>query len=60
MAGVFPSLLLGFSLIMLCIVIAYREGHPVPTKAAVKITIDAAWGLITLVIILGGILGDGH
>ena len=61
MAGVFPGLLLGFSLIILCLVIAYREGHPrgqtVPAKDAVKITIDAAWGLITLVIILGGILG---
>src|SRR5690349_7911289 len=61
MAGVFPGLLLGFSLILLCIVIAYRERHPhgqtVPAKDAVKITIDAAWGLITLLIILGGILG---
>ena len=28
-----------------------------PSAQAVKITIDAAWGLITLVIILGGILG---
>jgi len=61
MAGVFPGLLLGFSLIVLCVAIAYREGHPqgrtVPAKDAIKITIDAAWGLITLVIILGGILG---
>src|SRR5205807_4880609 len=61
MAGVFPGLLLGLSLIILCLVIAYREGHPrghtVPVKDALKITIDAAWGLITLVIILGGILG---
>src|SRR5436309_9551933 len=61
MAGVFPGLLLGFTLIMLCLVIAYRNGHPrgqtVPAKDAIKITIDAAWGLITLVIILGGILG---
>jgi len=61
MAGVFPGLLLGFSLILLCVVIAYRERHPqgktVPAKDAIKITIDAAWGLITLVIILGGILG---
>jgi tripartite ATP-independent transporter DctM subunit len=59
MAGVFPGLLLGFSLIILCLVIAYREGHPrgqtVAAKDAVKISIDAAWGLITLVIILGGI-----
>lgn len=28
MAGVFPGPLLGFPLILLCIVIAYREGHP--------------------------------
>src|ERR1700751_5387652 len=61
MAGVFPGLLLGFSLIILCLVFAYRDGHPqgqtVPAKDAIRITIDAAWGLITLVIILGGILG---
>src|SRR5271156_4941899 len=61
MAGVFPGLLLGFSLIVLCLVFAYRDNHPrgqtVAAKDAVRITIDAAWGLITLVIILGGILG---
>src|SRR6266478_590044 len=61
MAGVFPGLLLGFSLILLCLVIAYREKHPhgqtVAAKDALKITIDAAWGMVTLVIILGGILG---
>src|SRR5271169_4703016 len=61
MAGVVPGLLLGFSIIILCLVIAYRDGHPrgqtVPLREAIKITIDAAWGLITLVIILGGILG---
>src|SRR3979409_1027171 len=61
MAGVFPGLLLGFSLIILCLVIAYREGHPqgevVPVRDAVKISVDAGWGLITLAIILGGILG---
>ena len=28
-----------------------------PAKDALRITIDAAWGLVTLVIILGGILG---
>src|ERR1700719_1652361 len=61
MAGVVPGLLLGVSLVILCLVIAYRDGHPrgssVPLREAVKITIEAAWGLITLVIILGGILG---
>src|SRR5690242_5100274 len=60
MAGVVPGLLLGFALIVLCLVIAYRDGHPrgtaVPLRDAVKITIEALWGLVTLMIILGGIL----
>src|SRR6266478_119546 len=60
MAGVVPGLLLGFSIMILCLVIAYRDGHPrgqtVPLRDAVKITFDALWGLITLAIILGGIL----
>src|SRR5450432_4042337 len=61
MAGVVPGLLLGFTLILLCLFMAYRDGHPkgevVPWREAVKISIDALWGLITLGIILGGILG---
>jgi tripartite ATP-independent transporter DctM subunit len=61
MAGVVPGLLLGFSLVILCLVIAYRDGHPrgqmVPLRDAGKIVIEALWGLITLAIILGGILG---
>jgi len=60
-AGVVPGLLLGLSIIILCLVIAYRDGHPrgttVPMREAIKISIEAGWGLITLVIILGGILG---
>src|SRR6202521_4242106 len=60
MAGIIPGLLLGFSLILLCLFIAYRDGHPrgdsVPLRDAVRITIDATWGLITIVIIIGGIL----
>jgi len=61
MAGVMPGLLLGASLIVLCLVLAYRNGHPrgetVSSRQAVKIAIDALWGLVTLAIILGGILG---
>src|SRR6202140_2435278 len=57
MAGVVPGLLLGFSIVVLCLVIAYREGHPrgtsVPMRDALKISIEAGWGLITLIIILG-------
>jgi tripartite ATP-independent transporter DctM subunit len=61
MAGVAPGLLLGASLVVLCLVLAYRNGHPrgetVALREAIKIAGDALWGLVTLVIILGGILG---
>src|SRR5690348_6189931 len=60
MAGIVPGLLLGLSIILLCIYIGYRDGHPrgetVPMRAAIRITIDAMWGLITIFIIIGGIL----
>lgn len=60
MAGVVPGLLLGVALIALCIFIGYRDGHPtgtaVPLRQAVRIAVDAMWGLITVVIIIGGIL----
>ncbi|HEX7270606.1 MAG TPA: TRAP transporter large permease [Casimicrobiaceae bacterium] len=60
MAGVVPGLLLGLALIILCLFIAYRDGHPrgeaVPLREAVKITVDALWGLVTIGIIIGGIL----
>jgi tripartite ATP-independent transporter DctM subunit len=61
LAGVTPGLLLGFSLIVLCLVLAYRNGYPkgepVPLRAAAAMAIEAFWGLVTLIIILGGILG---
>ena len=61
LAGVVPGLLLGFSLIVLCLVLAYRNGHPkgepIPVRQAAKLAVDAFWGLVTLIIILGGILG---
>lgn len=60
-AGVFPGLLLGLSLIVLCLAIARRENYPrgelVPLGKAVWIGLDALWGLGTMAIILGGILG---
>src|SRR6201988_1162774 len=59
MAGVVPGLLLAVSLIILVLIMGYRNNHPrgvaVPMRDAVKIIIDAIWGLMTLVIILGGI-----
>jgi len=58
--GVIPALLLGLSLIVLVLIIAHRDklpkGEVVPFRQAVKIAIDAIWGLITIGIILGGIL----
>src|SRR5271167_373878 len=61
MAGVAPGLLLGASLIVLCLVLAYRNGHPrgerIAWRQALRVTVDAFWGLVTLGIILGGILG---
>jgi tripartite ATP-independent transporter DctM subunit len=60
MAGVIPGLLLGASLMLLCLVIAHRQNFPkgevISFRDAVKIAIDAFWGLITVIIILGGIL----
>src|SRR6266478_4779139 len=50
MAGILPGLLLGFALILLVIYIGYRDGHPtgqsVPLRLAIRISIDALWGLI--------------
>jgi tripartite ATP-independent transporter DctM subunit len=60
LAGVIPGLLLGFSLVVLCLVIAYRNryptGEPVAPRAAFGMAVSAFWGMVTLVIILGGIL----
>src|SRR5258706_5128959 len=61
MAGILPGLLLGAALIALVIYIGYRDGHPrgesVPLRAALQIAIYTMFGLITILIIIGGILG---
>jgi tripartite ATP-independent transporter DctM subunit len=60
MAGVIPGLLLGLSLMVLCLVIAHRKNFPkgeiISPRQALCIAADAVWGLVTVVIILGGIL----
>src|SRR3954451_17904239 len=60
MAGGIPALLLGLSLIVLVLIIAHRNDFPkgevVPLRQALKIALDAVWGLVTIAIILGGIL----
>ena len=60
MAGVLPGLLMGLTLAVLCLIKArqnnFPKGEVIPLKQALKIAIDALWGLMTMVIILGGIL----
>jgi len=60
LAGVFPGLLFGLCLIGLVLWTAHRRGYPkekaVPLRAVPRIVLDAFWGLITIVIIMGGIL----
>jgi tripartite ATP-independent transporter DctM subunit len=59
-AGVIPGVLLGLSLMVLCLVIARRQNFPrgeaIRFRRAVKIAVDAFWGMLTVIIILGGIL----
>ena len=60
MAGVLPGLLMGLTLAVLCLYKArknnYPKGEVIPLKQALKICGDALWGMMTMVIILGGIL----
>ena len=60
MAGVLPGLLMGLVLSVLCLIIAKKKNYPkgevIPLRQALKICADAMWGLMTMVIILGGIL----
>ena len=60
LAGVFPGLLFGLSLVGLVLWTARRRGfareQAIPLRDVPKIVIDALWGLITIVIIMGGIL----
>jgi tripartite ATP-independent transporter DctM subunit len=60
MAGVLPGLLMGLVLAILCLIKAkqhnFPKGEVVPLKQALKTAGEALWGLMTMVIILGGIL----
>ena len=60
LAGVLPGLLLGLTLAVMCLFIAKKRNFPkgevIPLRQALKICAEALWGLMTMVIILGGIL----
>ena len=59
-AGVLPGLLLGLTLMVMCVAFAHRRNYPkgerIPFRQALKLLGEALWGLMTVVIILGGIL----
>ncbi len=59
-AGIMPGLLLSFTIMVMCVGFAHKRGYPkgerVPFKQALKIFVDTLWGLMTVVIIMGGIL----
>lgn len=59
-AGIIPGVMLGLSLMILCFYIARRDKFPkgevIPLRRAIGIAGEAFWGLLTVVIIIGGIL----
>jgi tripartite ATP-independent transporter DctM subunit len=60
LAGIFPGLLFGLCLVGLVMWTAHKRGYPkeqaVALKDVPKIVLDALWGMVTIVIIMGGIL----
>ena len=64
LAGVMPGLVLCVTLMTLCVLFARKRGYPkgdvIPVRQALKIMLDAVPGLLTVVIILGGILSGWY
>ncbi|KFB09395.1 TRAP transporter large permease [Nitratireductor basaltis] len=60
LAGYIPGLMLGIALMVLCAVMAKRHNHPLGARytlnEGLRVVADAAIGLFTIVIIIGGIL----
>ena len=60
LAGIFPGILFAACLIGLVLWKAHKldlpKGDPIPWSAVPKIVLDALWGLVTVLIIMGGIL----
>jgi tripartite ATP-independent transporter DctM subunit len=59
-AGIIPGLMLAMGLMALCLIIAHRNNFPkgevITLGESLKIAGQSIWGLITVVIIMGGIL----
>ena len=61
MAGIIPGIMIGLSLMVLSFIMATRRNYPkgrmVPLREAVKTSGQALLGLITVIIIVGGVIG---
>ena len=61
LAGFIPGLMIGLSLMVLSFIMATRRNYPkgqlVPLREAIKISGQAFMGLITVIIIVGGVIG---
>ncbi len=61
MAGVVPGIMIGLALMVLAFVISKKRGYPrgrtVKLREALRITWEALAGLLTVVIIVGGVIG---
>jgi tripartite ATP-independent transporter DctM subunit len=61
MAGIIPGILIGVALMVLAFIISTRRNYPkgefVPVRAAIRTTWEALAGLLTVVIIVGGVIG---
>lgn len=61
LGGMLPGILLGVSLMIVSYVIAVKRGYPKGRKITltegIKITADALLGLMTAIIIIGGVIG---
>ncbi|PKM58224.1 MAG: hypothetical protein CVU98_02045 [Firmicutes bacterium HGW-Firmicutes-3] len=60
LGGMVPGVILGIGLMILSYIIAVKRGYPkgdkIPFKEKIKITMNAFFGLMTAVIIMGGVL----
>ena len=60
LGGIGPGLVLGASLMCLCLIYAHKYNYPkgevIPFRQAIRIFFEGFWALLTVVIILGGVL----
>ena len=60
LGGLVPGVILGIALMIVSYIIAVKRGYPKGKKVGfiegIKVSLDAFWGLVTAVIIIGGVL----